>query len=306
MKEQHPLVSVVVTTRNEERNIVNCLKSIAIQTWPNVETIVVDNQSTDKTKDLALAFTEKVYDKGPERAAQRNYGIIEVAKGQFAMFIDADMILTPTLIERCVLAMKDATISALHIEEIVLGRGLLAKIRRFERGFYSGTVVDGVRFFRRDDFIRVGGFDHSLPPGPEDWDLDKKFRSEGELKLLPSVGVASDSNWREFLQDRGLSPDPLFVGIYHNEDEQNLKRYLQKKIYYSGSMEIYVAKWGRSDHDVKKQLGFVYRYLLVFIEGSKWRRLLRHPLLAFAMIQLRVLVGMAYLISKDRAAVTKQ
>ena len=41
-------VSVVVTTKNEEKNIENCLKSIQLQTWTNIEIIVVDNNSSDK------------------------------------------------------------------------------------------------------------------------------------------------------------------------------------------------------------------------------------------------------------------
>ena len=49
------------------------MKSIQRQTYPAefLETIVVDNQSSDCTKELALGFTEKVFDVGPERSAQR-------------------------------------------------------------------------------------------------------------------------------------------------------------------------------------------------------------------------------------------
>jgi glycosyltransferase involved in cell wall biosynthesis len=42
-------VSIIVTTKNEERHIGNCLLSIREQTYPHIETIVVDNASTDRT-----------------------------------------------------------------------------------------------------------------------------------------------------------------------------------------------------------------------------------------------------------------
>ncbi|MBE7445756.1 MAG: glycosyltransferase family 2 protein [Planctomycetia bacterium] len=100
------LVSVIVTTKNEERNIGHCMKSIKFQSYENREIIVIDNFSTDKTKEIALKYINKVYDKGPERSAQRNFGMINIAKGKYVMFVDADMILSPRLVESCVKEME--------------------------------------------------------------------------------------------------------------------------------------------------------------------------------------------------------
>ena len=71
------ILSVIITTKNEEKNIANCLKSIKAQNYPHdkIEIIVVDNNSKDRTKEIAARFTDKVYNFGPERSAQRNYGI---------------------------------------------------------------------------------------------------------------------------------------------------------------------------------------------------------------------------------------
>ena len=95
------MVSVVVTTKNEEKNIENCLQSIKNQTFKNIELIVVDNFSEDKTVELAEKYDAKVYFKGNERSAQRNYGA-KVAHGKYLIYLDADMILSPTVIEECV------------------------------------------------------------------------------------------------------------------------------------------------------------------------------------------------------------
>jgi glycosyltransferase involved in cell wall biosynthesis len=294
----NPLVSVIVTTKNEERNIGNCLKSIQLQTYKPVEIIVVDNNSTDKTKEIALGFTDVVVDKGPERSAQRNHGICDLATGQYAMFIDADMILTPTLIESCVARIQEVGVAALHIEEVILGLGKLARIRRFERSFYSGTVIDGARFFNRSTFCEIGGFDLDLPPGPEDWDLDKRFRKIGVISLIPFKGQSYSWDMEDFINNRIEKSINGFVGVYHNEAEQTLKSYLNKKRYYSPSMNAYIEKWGKNDPDIAKQLGVFYRYIQVFVEKSRYRRSLLFPVKTMGMLALRISVGICYLVTK--------
>ena len=88
-----PLISIVITSKNEEHNIENCLLSIKEQTYSNIEIILIDNNSNDKTIEIALNFTSKIFNKGLERSAQRNYGMNEIARGKYVMFLDADMIL---------------------------------------------------------------------------------------------------------------------------------------------------------------------------------------------------------------------
>jgi glycosyltransferase involved in cell wall biosynthesis len=290
-------VSVVITTKNEEKNIENCLKSIQLQTWTNIEIIVVDNNSSDKTKELSRGYTDLVFDKGPERSAQRNHGLIDIATGVYGMFIDADMILTPNLIETCVneSSLNDAI--ALHIEEIVLGKGKLARVRRFERSFYSGTCIDGVRFFKLVDFKKIGGFDANLPPGPEDWDLDKRFKQLGKLALVSSGSSLESWPLDSFVGSRGAMRLKTFAGIFHNEAEQSLRRYLEKKSYYSSSMDAYKKKW-EGDPEIVKQLGVKYRFLSVFIENGKWKKLIHSPILTLQVLGLRVSVGISYLLHK--------
>jgi glycosyltransferase involved in cell wall biosynthesis len=91
----YPLVSVIITTKNEERNIANCLKSINSQNLNSlsIEIIVVDNNSTDKTVEIVKSYCHvQLYNFGPERSAQRNYGV-KKANGKYILYLDADMIL---------------------------------------------------------------------------------------------------------------------------------------------------------------------------------------------------------------------
>ena len=84
-------LSVVITTRNEEANIANCIHSFD-GCRDDVEVIVVDNSSTDRTKEIASALGAQVLDKGPERCAQRNLGW-QSASADWVVILDADMIL---------------------------------------------------------------------------------------------------------------------------------------------------------------------------------------------------------------------
>lgn len=272
-----PLVSVVITTKNEEPNIENCLKSIKEQSYSNIEIIVVDNYSSDKTKEIALGYTDKVYDKGPERSAQRNYGMIDKSSGEYVMFVDADMILSRDLIGNCVEYINKEKCVALHISEVVMGHNFFSRVRRFERSFYDGTVIDGARFFKKNIFVNVGGFDETMS-GPEDWDIDKKIKAIGRIGLVPKNGEEAV--------------------IYHNEAEFNLKKYLDKKGYYTQSFAKYINKWGKDDRDIKKQFGLSYRYFGVFLENGKWKKLLTQPILTLGMYFLRVVVGVVYLVKR--------
>ncbi|NTU66709.1 MAG: glycosyltransferase [Candidatus Moranbacteria bacterium] len=272
--ENQPLVSIIITTKNEEKNIGACLESVKKQSYPQdkLEIIVVDNGSADRTKEIAGKHTGKVFDKGPERSAQRNFGVAK-SQGDYVIYLDADMIMSDGVIADCIekISQNDKII-ALHISEIVMGERFFSQVRRFERSFYDGTVIDGVRFIKKSAFLEVGGFDEKLT-GPEDWDLDKKLKKIGEIALVSHP-------------------------IYHNEAEFDLMKYLSKKGYYGEKFDEYIKKWGKDDPDIKKQFGLSYRFFGVFMENGKWKKLLAHPCLAFGMYFLRGMVGFNFLLRK--------
>ncbi|MCX6812239.1 MAG: glycosyltransferase family 2 protein [Candidatus Berkelbacteria bacterium] len=295
--KNNPLVSLVITTKNEAKNVDNVMKSILAQTYEPIEIILVDNGSTDRTKEIAMKYTRKVYNKGPERSAQRNYGMIEKSAGKYVMFIDCDMILAPNLIANCVELMSKKIFVALHIPEIVLGKNFWSRVRRFERTFYNGTVIDGARFFGKEKFVKAGGFDESMS-GPEDWDIDKKMKKIGKIGLLYAGDKISKWKMSKFISLRGVYPENFGPVIYHNEAEFNLKKYLAKKSYYAGSFDTYIKKWGKNDPDICRQLGLKYRYFAVFIENGKWKKLLAHPILSAGMFYLRFSVGVKFIMRK--------
>ena len=292
---KNELVSVVITTKNEEKNIENCLKGLKYQSYKNIEIIVVDNNSEDKTKEISKKYTDKVFNKGPERSVQRNFGMIEKSKGKFVMFLDADMILSPSAIEFCVKKIENNL--ALHIPEIVLGKSFFSKVRRFERTFYDGTVIDGARFFLKSAFVKVKGFDENLN-GPEDWDIDKKIKQIGKIGLVKEKEEVGNWEMKDFVKSKGVNFEDYGVVIYHNESEFDLKKYISKKGYYAKTFDRYIEKWGGNDEDIKKQFGVYYRFFGVFVENGKWKKLFTHLLLTFGMYYLRFLVGVKFILRK--------
>ena len=266
-------LSVVITTRNEEANIANCIRAFDAFR-EDVEIIVVDNASTDRTKAIAAELGAKVLDKGPERSAQRNLGW-RTAAADWVIVLDADMILPRETIEEILdgCRQRPTAVEAWWIPEVRTGEGLRVKARNFERSFYDGTCVDALRLFSKRVLEATGGYDENLIAGPEDWELD--------IRVLATGAKCAVLN------------HPLI----HNEKKLTLKRMLGKKAYYSKSMATYRAKW--PDHPaVKKQFSPAYRYFGVFVENGKWKKLLRHPVLAAVMYFERVLVGVTYLLNR--------
>jgi glycosyltransferase involved in cell wall biosynthesis len=293
-----PLVSITITTKNEEKNIKNCLISILEQTYQKIEIIIVDNNSSDRTKELSLKYTKNFYTKGPERSAQRNFGMINKSKGKYVMFVDADMMLGPYVIEDCIKHLEENSNIALHIPEIVLGTNYFSKVRRFERSFYDGTVIDGARFFIKEKFNLVNGFDTNMS-GPEDWDIDKKIKKIGSIGLLRSNN-RNLTKWNlcTFILARGVNASKYSNAVFHNESDFILKDYLKKKYYYSESFSNYINKWGESDVDIRKQFGFWYRYFIVFFERRKILKIFKHPFLFIGVFYLRFLVGFIFMYKK--------
>jgi GT2 family glycosyltransferase len=189
--------------------------------------------------------------------------------------LDADMILPrETLDEILSVAGSPSSSSPLAywIPEVRTGSGIRTRARNFERSFYDGTAIDALRLFHKSVLEKTGGYDENLIAGPEDWELDIRVLAAGTRCAV------------------------LGRHLVHNERELSFGRLMAKKAYYSKSMAAYQAKW-KGHPALKRQFGLCYRYFGVFVENGKWRRLLRHPVLAAVMYFERIAVGFVYLAS---------
>lgn len=171
-----PPLSVVVPTKNSARWLRGCLESVRAQTV-RVELIVIDNFSEDATPAIARDLADIFEQSGPERSAQRNRGA-ELAHGAWLLFIDSDMVLSPTVAEDVCAAMDGAD-DALVVPESVTGTGLWARSRSLEkRAYRCDPAMEAARAFRTERFREAGGYDVDLT-GPEDWELPDRLRRRG-------------------------------------------------------------------------------------------------------------------------------
>lgn len=211
-------VLVVIPTRNSSTTLEACLRSIKAQTR-NCELVVVDNVSLDRTRTIARQYTHRVIQAGPERSAQRNVGARET-EADIVGFIDSDMVLSPDVVREVVERIAKGA-GGVIVPEITVGEGYWARVRAFERAFYLGSdSIEAARFFRRDLFELVGGFDEDLT-GAEDWDVSEKVRKLARI-------------------------DRIEAHITHLEGRVTFLGACRKKAYYAEGVRLYVKKNGMS------------------------------------------------------------
>ncbi len=250
---KYPIVSAVITTKNEAGVIECLLKSLKKQTYKHIEILLVDNGSVDDTKLIAKKYTTHIVNAGPERSAQRNVGAGR-ATGDFLLFLDADMKLSPQVIGECAERMVDKTVGAVIIPEVSFGESFWAKVKAYERTFYvEDETIEAARFFRKTVFQALGGFDENIT-GPEDWDLSDRVRKEYCIARTTS-------------------------SIYHNEGSLQLLELAKKKYYYGLKTPQYLRKKGNGRAFSPKTLFFLRKS---FYKHPK--KILSHPVLFSAMI----------------------
>ena len=262
-----PIVSIIIPAFNEAKNIDRLLLSIKKETYPKIEIIVVDDGSNDDTVKIAKKYKVKIFQRQhAERSVQRNFGA-ENSKGQYLLFLDADMELSPKVVEECVgvLNMKNKIAAATILEESVAS-SFWEEVKGFERSFYNlegDETTDAARFFDKKIFWKVGGYDENIT-GPEDWDLTERLKRKGY-----KIGIVKSL-------------------IYHYEKILSIFSLIKKKYYYALKSYRYLQKNRRSLISAKTI------YFLRPIFYKNWKILVLHPILTlgmFVMLSLEQIAG---------------
>lgn len=178
MKDK-PLVSVVVPTLNSERFLEKCLRSVRAQTYPDIEVIVVDGYSIDGTKEIAERFANLVLLIDSERSAAINLGV-RYARGKYVYRVDSDSVVEPVFVDEAVRKSEVEGFDAIGVHNTSdPSVSFWAKVRKLERDCYAGAGLQvAARFFRKEVFEKIGGFNESLVAG-EDYDLHNRLLVHG-------------------------------------------------------------------------------------------------------------------------------
>lgn len=195
------LVSVITMTRNREKLLGRCIKSILSQTYTNVEHIIVDGASTDNTSQLVESF-------GDHRIKyfqlESNWPIRDTlvfaaskASGEYICFLDSDDEYLPTKIEKQVALLsslpkeygmvycwmtyfdesKNKSLIRVHNPQL---RGYVA-LEAAEKPVISGTPIF---LFRKSVYDELGGWNWDMPI-VTDWELGARYCQKYPTDFVP-------------------------------------------------------------------------------------------------------------------------
>jgi len=211
MKNQ-PLVSVIIPTYNKSQYLREAIKSVLNQTYKNIEVIVVDDGSTDNTKEIVESFNDSriIYifqeNKGP--AIARNTGI-KKAQGEYIAFLDSDDLWLKEKLEKQVDFMeKNSEIGLLGTgcyevtdKGKIIGKKIFPiknKILQKDLIKYNSFIQSSV-MIRKEVFDKVGLYDKSFRES-EDYELWLRIAGNYKVRNLAEA-LTIKRYYRE-----GLSP----------------------------------------------------------------------------------------------------
>ncbi len=140
MKTNGNTLAVIVITRNEERNIVDCLESVR---WVD-EIVLVDSTSTDKTVELAKIYTKKIFVRDWTGYGPAKNFALEQVQSDWVLWLDADERVTPELTVEIRTLLKNSS-NDVRVFEVARRAYFLGKWIK-HCGWYPGYVV---RLFRK-------------------------------------------------------------------------------------------------------------------------------------------------------------
>lgn len=188
------LISVVIPTLDEEANLPVTLRQLADR--PDVELIVVDGGSTDRTIEVARRFTPYVFVSQPGRARQMNMGARH-ATGDILLFLHADTFLLPGAIDEIQRRIiGDGAVGGafdLNIDSPRRLFKLVAKISSRRSRLFRLPYGDQGIFVWRQVFEVLGGFPDM--PIMEDIAFMRRLRREGRVTFIRTGLITSARRW---------------------------------------------------------------------------------------------------------------
>jgi glycosyltransferase involved in cell wall biosynthesis len=219
-------VSVIIPCYNAENTIEETVKSVLAQTYQDFEVIVVDDGSTDQSREIVESFGKQVklikQDHSGRSSIARNTGI-KAAGGNYFAFVDADDLWLPTkLDEQLTLLRQEGTLWC-YCDVLCFRDADKLEIGKYSELFYTGKsgwmgkdqllgnrVCSPSPLVHRDIINHVGGFDESLV-SREDWDLWLRISFEYPVSYVNKVLA----RYRVHEKSKTYAMDPGFTFKNH-------------------------------------------------------------------------------------------
>jgi glycosyltransferase involved in cell wall biosynthesis len=198
---RNPLVSAIIPNYNYSHFLGQAIDSVLAQTYPDIEILVVDDGSSDGSRDVLDGFGDRIkviYQQNQGVAAARNNGV-QASRGSFVAFLDADDVWLPTKIEKQSQAFTASPeLGTVHVGVVeVDAKG--HEIRKMTNGLSGVVAEDLLRLdravilgggsgilVRRNVFDAVGGFDIRMSTSA-DWDFFYRASSDSPVGFLPEI-----------------------------------------------------------------------------------------------------------------------
>jgi len=171
-----PIVSVNIPTYNSARTLEETLTSITSQTYKNIEIVVIDSFSKDKTLEIAQKYGAKIFN-ADSLALARKIGV-ENSSGKYIFLVDSDQSLDKDTIERCVKTCEEEGFDAVTLFEQsrIVKNALAERVIAYDKWlFHSLQDDDPIRgtaiprffkaeFMRKIDYLNNPPitFEHSM------------------------------------------------------------------------------------------------------------------------------------------------
>lgn len=188
-------ISIIIPTYNEERYIKTTLESIKNQPYRDIEVIIADSDSSDRTREIA----KRTYP-GVRIVLKRERGVgiacnaaARIAKGRLLLFIDADTSITKNLLGSYESAFEDrgvvaATGPIVPLEKttssIELGYKIVSVYTvKFFISIGKPSTISSNLMVRKSSYLKLGGFNTTMNTY-YDWDLSNRLKDVGRIVFV--------------------------------------------------------------------------------------------------------------------------
>jgi glycosyltransferase involved in cell wall biosynthesis len=197
MKNNKPLVSIIVPCYNQSEFLPEALESVLYQSYEKWECIIVNDGSPDNTDTVAKSWLAK--DKRYKYLFQENAGVsnarnsgITQSNGEFILPLDADDKISPDYVELAVKELEsNQNLKLVYCNASKFGdEDLIWKLDEFSlKNLAKFNMIFCSALYRRRDWDLIGGYDNKMITGFEDWEFwISILKSEGEVKKLDIIG----------------------------------------------------------------------------------------------------------------------